>query len=71
MLWLRGQAVYPPRTSGGVHQALAPTEAECDWARRVLAAEVSAGGGAFSVDGKMVDPPVLLLARKILQTVAQ
>ena len=60
-----------PAQVAGVHQALAPTEAECDWARRVLAAEVSAGGGAFSVDGKMVDPPVLLLARKILQTVAQ
>ena len=56
-----------PAQVAGVHQALAPTEAECDWARRVLAAEVEAGGGAFSVDGKMVDPPVLLLARKILQ----
>jgi citrate lyase subunit beta/citryl-CoA lyase len=29
---------------------------------------VAAGGGAFSVDGKMVDPPVLLLARQILLT---
>jgi citrate lyase subunit beta/citryl-CoA lyase len=56
-----------PAQVDGVHQALAPTEAECDWARRVLAAEVAAGGGAFSVDGKMVDPPVLLLARQILQ----
>ena len=57
-----------PAQVDGVHQALAPTEAECDWARRVLAAEVAAGGGAFSVDGKMVDPPVLLLARQILLT---
>lgn len=56
-----------PAQVAGVHQALAPTEAECDWARRVLAAEVAAGGGAFSVDGKMVDPPVLLLAKIILQ----
>jgi citrate lyase subunit beta/citryl-CoA lyase len=56
-----------PAQVAGVHQALAPTEAECDRARRVLAAELAAGGGAFSVDGKMVDPPVLLLARKILQ----
>ena len=56
-----------PAQVAGVHQALVPTEAECDWARRVLAAEVEARGGAFSVDGKMVDPPVLLLARKILQ----
>jgi citrate lyase subunit beta/citryl-CoA lyase len=57
-----------PAQVAGVHQALAPTEAECDWACRVLAAEVAAGGGAFSVDGKMVDPPVLLLARQILLT---
>lgn len=56
-----------PAQVAGVHQALAPTEAECAWARRVLAAEVAAGGGAFSVDGKMVDPPVLLLARSLLQ----
>jgi len=57
-----------PAQVAGVHQALAPTEPERDWARRVLAAEVEARGGAFSVDGKMVDPPVLLLARKMLQT---
>lgn len=56
-----------PAQVAGVHQALAPTQAECDWARRVLAAEVAAGGGAFSVDGKMVDPPVLLLARSVLR----
>jgi citrate lyase subunit beta/citryl-CoA lyase len=52
----------------GVHLALAPTEAECVWAERVLAAQAQARGGAFSVDGKMVDPPVLLLARQILQS---
>jgi citrate lyase subunit beta/citryl-CoA lyase len=57
-----------PAQVAGVHQALAPTEAECVWAQRVLAAEVQAQGGAFSMDGKMVDPPVLLLARQILQT---
>ncbi|ALK90155.1 HpcH/HpaI aldolase/citrate lyase family protein [Limnohabitans sp. 63ED37-2] len=56
-----------PAQVAGVHQALVPTDAERDWARRVLAAEVAAGGGAFSVDGKMVDPPVLLLARSLLR----
>lgn len=57
-----------PAQVAGVHQALAPTEAECAWAERVLAAEALSRGGAFSVDGKMVDPPVLLLARQILKT---
>ncbi len=58
--------IHPAQVTG-VHQALAPTEAECAWAERVLAAQAHARGGAFSVDGKMVDPPVLLLARQILQ----
>ena len=57
-----------PAQVAGVHQALAPTEAERVWAERVLVAEAQAHGGAFSVDGKMVDPPVLLLARQILQS---
>lgn len=57
-----------PAQVAGVHQALAPTEAESAWAERVLAAEVEARGGAFGVDGKMVDPPVLVLARQILRS---
>lgn len=56
-----------PAQVAGVHQALASTEAERDWAHRVLAAECASGGGAFSVDGKMVDPPVLLLARRLVR----
>lgn len=55
-----------PAQVAGVHLELAPSEAECMWAQCVLAAEVQARGGAFSIDGKMVDSPVLLLARKIL-----
>jgi citrate lyase subunit beta / citryl-CoA lyase len=55
-----------PAQLNPVRQAFTPTGAQQDWAKRVLAAEVAAGGGAFSVDGKMVDPPVLRLARQIL-----
>ena len=49
-----------------VHAAFVPTAAQIDWARRVLLAEAAAGGGAFTVDGRMVDPPVLKLARQCL-----
>lgn len=59
-----------PNQVAGVHQGFAPTEAERDWAERVLAAEAEAGGGAFSVDGKMVDAPVLALARQWLARAA-
>lgn len=59
-----------PNQVAGVHQGFAPTEAEHDWAERVLAAEAEAGGGAFNVDGKMVDAPVLALARQWLARAA-
>lgn len=54
-----------PRQVATVHAMLAPTEAQREWAARVLAAAQSASG-AVQVDGKMVDQPVLLRARAIL-----
>jgi citrate lyase subunit beta/citryl-CoA lyase len=54
-----------PRQVGAVHAMLAPTPEQRDWAERVLAA-AGAGTGAAQVDGKMVDRPVLLRARAIL-----
>ena len=44
---------------------MGPTPAEQDWARRVIAA-AGGGTGAVQVDGRMVDRPVLLKARAIL-----
>lgn len=49
-----------------VNAALGPTPAELEWARRVLEKNSSAGGGVFSLDGRMVDAPVLRLARRTL-----
>jgi citrate lyase subunit beta/citryl-CoA lyase len=49
-----------------VHTALTPGAAEIDWAQRVVLAMQESGGGVVSVDGKMIDPPVLALAQQIL-----
>ena len=49
-----------------VNAALAPTAAELDWARRVLQASRDTQSGVFTLDGRMVDAPVLLLARRML-----
>jgi citrate lyase subunit beta/citryl-CoA lyase len=54
-----------PRQVDAVRRALAPSDQELDWARRVLAAAGSAAG-AVQVDGRMVDRPVLLKAQSIL-----
>ena len=55
-----------PRQVAVVERALAPSEAEREWARRVLDASARAKGGVATVDGKMVDKPVMLRARAIL-----
>lgn len=49
-----------------VNAALAPTAAELDWARRVVQASGGEKGGVFTLDGRMVDAPVVLLARRVL-----
>jgi len=49
-----------------VNSAFSPSGAELDWARRVLAAVEAAGGGVVSLDGRMVDGPVVRLAQRTL-----
>jgi citrate lyase subunit beta / citryl-CoA lyase len=49
-----------------VKQAFTPTAEEIDWAKRVIAADKNSGGQAAKVDGKMIDRPVVMLARRIL-----
>jgi citrate lyase subunit beta / citryl-CoA lyase len=55
-----------PRQVALIHAALAPTGQAVDWARRVLAAE-AASPGAAQLDGRMIDRPVVLQARRTLQ----
>ena len=49
-----------------VKTALAPTAAECKWASRVVEGSRQAGGAVFTLDGRMVDAPVLRLAERTL-----
>jgi len=48
-----------------IHSALKPGEAELDWARRVVT-QAESGAGVFTLDGQMVDAPVILRARALL-----
>ena len=50
---------------------LAPSAEEMDWARRVLARSQQGGSGVFTLDGRMVDAPVLKLAERTLALAAQ
>jgi citrate lyase subunit beta / citryl-CoA lyase len=54
-----------PKQVAWVHEALVPSAAELDWARRVVAA-ATGSSGAVRVDGRMVDKPVLQRAQRLL-----
>ena len=61
-----GKLCIHPRQVAAVHAAFAPADDEVAWARRVVAADQVAGGAAIKIDGKMVDLPVVLQARRLL-----
>ena len=68
-LGFRGKACIHPRQLDVVHRVFAPTEAEVEWAKEVVAAfarEEGEGRGVFALDGAMVDRPVVERARRIL-----
>jgi citrate lyase subunit beta/citryl-CoA lyase len=66
-----GKLCIHPKQVQVVNAAFSPTEADVQWATRVLAAAASANGAAVAVDGKMVDRPVLLRARMVLDNARQ
>lgn len=64
-----GATCIHPSVIPFLNTGFSPTEAECDWAKRLIAEADTASKmnrGAFSFEGKMVDAPVLSRARAIL-----
>jgi citrate lyase subunit beta/citryl-CoA lyase len=64
-----GKGAIHPRQIPIIHSCFAPSAAEVEHARRVVAAaeEAEAAGiGAVTVDGRMVDRPVVERARRTL-----
>jgi citrate lyase subunit beta/citryl-CoA lyase len=61
-----GKLCIHPKQIDAIHRAYAWSEAEQAWAIRVLAAVEVSHGAAVAVDGKMVDMPVILKARRIM-----
>ena len=55
-----------PKQVAIVQAAFMPTEEEVHWAQRVIEADKASKGGAVKLDGKMIDRPVVLLAKRTL-----
>jgi citrate lyase beta subunit len=64
-----GKLAIHPRQVPIIHEALTPTGEEIAQARRLLdayRAHLGAGRGAFALDGKMVDMPMVRAAERVL-----
>ncbi len=69
-LGFNGKSLIHPRQVSLLHKAYVPSAKELDYAKRVVAAAEKAkrdGLGVISLDGKMVDPPVVLHAEMIIK----
>jgi len=72
-LGFNGKSLIHPKQIELLHKAYEPTEAEIAHAKRVITAADEAhrkGLGVVSLDGKMVDPPVIDEAEMVLQMAA-
>lgn len=65
-----GKSLIHPRQVAPLHKAYAPSDQELTFAKRVVQAAEKAkqqGLGVTSLDGKMVDPPVIAHAEMVIQ----
>lgn len=65
-----GKSLIHPRQVAPLHKAYAPSKEDLTFARRVVQAAEKAkqqGLGVTSLDGKMVDPPVIAHAEMVIQ----
>jgi citrate lyase subunit beta/citryl-CoA lyase len=61
-----GKLCIHPRQVAQVNAAFLPSPQDMQWAQAVMAAFEASGGAATSVDGKMIDKPVVDRARRIV-----
>lgn len=69
-LGFNGKSLINPRQIELLHNAYAPTEEDVEYAQRVIAAADKAereGLGVISLNGKMIDAPIVNHAKRVLQ----
>ena len=66
-LGFRGKACIHPAQVATINKVFSPSEQEVEWARGVVASFEGQSEGVVSVNGAMVDKPVVERARRILQ----
>ena len=62
-----GKLCIHPKQIAVVNECFGPTSDEIAWAKRIIEASASAGGAAVSLNGEMIDRPVVAQAEAILR----
>ncbi len=68
-LGMKAKACIHPNQLEIVNEVFSPKKAQIEWAKKVLVAyeeNLKIGKGAFKVDGKMIDKPIIEKAQKII-----
>ena len=63
---LSGMLCIHPKQVAVVHESLAPTQAELDFAKKVVEEYQSSGKAVFQIEGQMVDMPVIKRCQQLL-----
>lgn len=66
-LGFTGKLAIHPAQAAAIHRAFAPAAEKVEQARQIVAADQAAAGGPCIVAGKLVDAPVVKMARLILE----
>ena len=66
-----GKILIHPNQIKVVHAVYAPSAEEVERARRIVAASEAAKGGIATVDGEMIDNPVVISAQQVLAAVQE
>lgn len=66
-----GKLCIHPKQVAAVNDTYLPSAEQVEWAERVVQAFEQSRGGATTVDGKMIDKPVVVQAERILAEVSR
>lgn len=66
-----GRMCIHPAQAAVVHAMLRPSEEDVERSRRITSAAAGADGAVLVMDGKMIDPPVVAHARRIVELAAR
>lgn len=62
-----GKLCIHPEQVPVVNRCFVPSQQKVDWANKILHAVEAAGGGAVAVEGKLIDKPVVVMAKRVIE----